>query len=93
MADTTKVRFDLWAVLGAICVLGGLLFGYMFDLQGADRKEATKVKDRVIVLEQQYQAINQKLDKLVCTTEKISDAFIDHRVKTEKTKITLRGKE
>lgn len=89
----TTVRFQLWAVLGFLVLLGGIIAGYILTVQAEDRAEQQKTKQEVVVMKEQYRNINEKLDKLVTATEKINDAFIDHRIKTEKQRVTLRGKE
>lgn len=66
--ETTKIRFDLWAVLTFLFVLAGSGMLYLFNQQAIARDERTKaisaVCDRVTVLEQQMYFIKEGIVEL-----------------------------
>lgn len=64
----TKVRFDLWAVLGFLIIIVATGFGYLFTAQAENAKERQKenqaVCDRVTKLETQYYFITEGIKEL-----------------------------
>lgn len=97
MADTngvTKVRFDLWTVLGFLALIFAICFGYLFNAQAVSKDERIKsdqaLCDRVTKLETQYIHIIDGIEKLTKTVEKTGDKLDTYRleVKNKKTKIS-----
>ncbi len=84
--ETTKVRFDLWAVLLIIVLFGG----YLFDAQGKDRANQNNTQKDVAVLQEQYKNIDKKLDTLISTLRNTTERIGEYRneVKAKKTKIS-----
>jgi hypothetical protein len=80
----TKVRFSLWVVLAFIVLLGAAVSGYLLDCQAKDREKQQVIKQEVVVLQEQFKNIDDKLNKLVTNSETIKEAFITHRIKTER---------
>jgi len=73
----TKVRFDLWAVLGFLILLVGIGMGYLFNAQAENREERLKqvqgVSDRVTRLEMQYSYITEGIGDLKKNQKEIAD--------------------
>ena len=88
--EDTKVRFDLWTVLGFLTLLAGICLGYLFMAQGADRTEQQKTQKDVAVLQERYESINQKLDKVITTLEKTADKLDAYKneVREKKTNVS-----
>jgi uncharacterized membrane-anchored protein YhcB (DUF1043 family) len=88
--DESKVRFDLWTVLGFLVLLVGICLGYLFLAQGADRVDQQKTQKDVAVLQERYENINQKLDKLIVTMEKTVDKLDAYKneVRAKKTNVS-----
>ncbi len=84
--ETTKVRFDLWAVLLAIILFGA----YLLDAQGKDRTNLNNTAKDVAVLQEQYKNIDKKLDTLINTLRNTTERIDTYRteVKAKKTKIS-----
>lgn len=71
----TKVRFDLWAVLGFLVLLFALCFGYLFNAQAINKEERVRMDqalyDRVTKIETQYGYIVQALEKVSVVADEI----------------------
>jgi hypothetical protein len=61
MTENTRVRFDLWAVLGFLVFLFSICFGYLFNAQAVSKDERIKSDqaqvERIVRLETQYESI------------------------------------
>jgi len=84
--ETTKVRFELWCVLGFMLVLGMIVSGFLYDALATGKREriATNqiVESRLTKLETNYVYIMNGLDKLERSNEKVVDALKDHEKST-----------
>ena len=58
--------------------------------QGADRTEQQKTQKDVAVLQERYESINQKLDKVITTLEKTADKLDAYKneVREKKTNVS-----
>ena len=68
MTENTRVRFDLWAVLGFLVLLFSLCFGYLFNAQAVSKDERIKSDqaqvERLVRLETQYGSIIAGQDRI-----------------------------
>mgnify|MGYP001358255780 FL=1 len=86
MSPDTQIKFNLWAVLGFLVLMGASSFTFLY----AEGKE-TKVKQqdvlqRVVVLETNYANIIKGLDKLTIVVEDAAKKF-DKRTENGKRKV------
>jgi hypothetical protein len=88
MTETTKVRFDLWLVLGFIILLGGVVSGFLYDALATGKKERLAsqqhLTERLVKLETNYIYIMSGLDKLERGNDKLIDALSTHERNTMK---------
>jgi uncharacterized membrane-anchored protein YhcB (DUF1043 family) len=90
----TRVKFDLWAVLGFLVLLVGICVGYLFVAQAANKEErqgqVQALDKRVTVIEINYEHILKGIDVLQKGQKDLVDALTVH----EKTTLrAIRGKE
>jgi len=82
MSETTKVRFDLWCILGFMLLLGMIVSGFLYDALATGKRERIItnqiVESRLTKLETNYVYIMNGLDKLERSNEKVVDALKDH---------------
>lgn len=83
---TTKVRFELWAVLGLMITAAVFCFTYLNAEQRDTRTKQQEVITRVVKLEANQDHIIKALDKIMVSVEKIDSKLETHRAYTEKTK-------
>lgn len=84
--NETKVRFNLWAVLGFLVLLGALGFGYLFSAQSEDRVQTGVMADRVTRLEANYIHIGSGINDIKTTLEKVQEELVALRIKTSEDK-------
>jgi hypothetical protein len=85
----TRVRFNLWVVLGFIVALFAAVAGYINTEQCVIRDRQQVVIQRVTRLETQYGFIISSIERLTEVMEKASDKLDGYRkeVKDKKTSI------
>jgi hypothetical protein len=88
--DTTKVRFELWAVLGFLTFVVALCLGYLFNTL-AEGRSARILADqqmdiRVTRLETKFDHISIGIDELKKGQDKVVDALIEHERSTREMK-------
>ena len=81
---STKVRFDLWAVLGFLVLLAAICIGYLFNAQAMDRERNQAVCDRVTLLEANYGHIIAGIAKIERGQEKLAEALYQHEQSTRR---------
>ena len=82
----SKVRFDLWAVLGLLIALGGICVGYLNAEQVKTKEKQQAVIERVTKIETQYCYIIERLDGLKASSERTAD-------KVDALKSEIRGRK
>ena len=81
---STKVRFDLWAVLAFLVILAAICIGYLFNAQAMDRERNQAVCDRVTLLEANYGHIIAGIAKIERGQEKLAEALADRERTTRR---------
>ncbi len=78
----TKVRFDLWAVLAFLTLLGGICIGYLFNAQMISRDERKAMDQaldiRVSRIEVNYGFIVEGIGELKQGQLKVIDELAKH---------------
>ncbi len=86
--SVTKVRFDLWAVLGFLVLLVGVCVGYLFNAQATNREERQVaiqiVSDRVTRLEANYSFIIEGITDLKRGQKELEVAIVLHEKSSRK---------
>lgn len=82
--SSTKVRFDLWAVLAFLTLLGGISIGYLFSAQAENLKANQAICDRMTRLEANYQFIIDGIGKLDRGQERMAETLNQHERNTRK---------
>jgi len=83
---TTKVRFELWCVLGFILLLGMIVSGFLWDALATGKREriATNqmVESRLTRLETNYDYIKSGVERLERGQDRVVDALKEHERNT-----------
>ncbi len=80
--ENTKVKFDLWTVLGFLVLLVALCLAYLFTAQGTIQDKAQVVSERVTKLEANYGHIIDGIGELKMAQSKVVDALNAHEKST-----------
>jgi hypothetical protein len=78
----TRVNFSLWAVLGAIVLLGAICVSFLHAEQKETKNKQQEVIARVVALERDYANIIKGIDKLTMVVEKVADKLESHDKET-----------
>ncbi len=73
MTEGTQVRFNLWAVLAFLFVVGTASFTFLYAEQKETRVKQQEDGQRITKLETQYEYIIKGLEKLTTVMEKAAD--------------------
>lgn len=79
MKDETSVRFNLWAVLAFLCLLGGICFAYLFNVQTEARVTTTTHSERITKLETNYDFIIDKLNDIKISQDEVKKELVRYR--------------
>lgn len=74
----TKVRFDLWVVLGALVFMGVSSFTFLFAEARGTQKIQAEIVIRVSLLEAQTRAILDGINELKTGQIKVTEALNAH---------------
>ncbi len=78
MTEGTQVKFNLWAVLAFLFVVGTASFTFLYAEQKETRVKQQEDGQRITRLEMQYEYIIKGLEKLTTTMEKAADKLDLH---------------
>jgi hypothetical protein len=85
--EVTRVRFDLWAVLGFIVLMGVVFGGYLFQTLASGRAERIaadqQIDLRVTKLETHYSYIIQGIADLKAGQKEVADSLAKHEMSTK----------
>jgi hypothetical protein len=84
MTADTQIKFNLWAVLGFLVIMGASSFTFLYAEGKETKVKQQEVIQRVTILEANYANIIKGIDKLTVTVEKSIEQLDKHRQHTEK---------
>jgi hypothetical protein len=83
MSPGTEVRFNLWAVLGFLVLMGVSSFTFLYAEGSITKSKQQEVLQRLVVLETNYANIMKGISELKETAIITADKLEIHRAKTE----------